>query len=42
MLDEVFIAEVRADTIKVGKSGGVCSLAMCSQLSLLSRIMEGL
>ena len=40
-LDEGFMAEVRADTMKQER-GGVRSFAACSQLSLLSRTMEGL
>ena len=43
MLDEGFVAEVRADAIKQEREGeGVRSFATCSQLSLLSRTLEGL
>ena len=40
-LDEGFMSEVRADTMKQER-GGVRSFAIYSQLSLLGRTMEGL
>ena len=41
MLDEGFMAEARAETVKQER-GGVCSFAVCGQLPLLGRGMERL
>ena len=40
--DEGFMAEARAKNCAAGKRGGVRSFAVCSQLPLLGRTMEGL
>ena len=41
MLDEGFMAEARAKTMAAGKRAGVCSFAVCGQLPLLGKTMEG-
>ena len=40
-MDEGFMAEARAETLKQER-GGVCSFAVCGQLSLLGKGMERL
>ena len=41
MLDEGFMAEARAETVQQDREE-VCSIAVCGQLPLLGRTMDGL
>ena len=42
MLDEGFMAEARASTMRQEKRGGACGIAVCGQLPLFGGTMERL